>query len=84
MSMPMKPARLHQSKSICHENFVGIAVGILHPELVNSVVKSIGCGRPSGPARGTNFDFCEFGAGFSSFQDGRHRLVARFNQFERI
>jgi hypothetical protein len=46
--------------------FVGIAVGIACLHLANFVVESIRYECHSSPARGTSFDFCEFGAGFSS------------------
>jgi hypothetical protein len=50
--------------------FVGIAVGIACLHLANFVVESIRYGHHASPARGTNFDFCEFGAGVSSAHMG--------------
>jgi hypothetical protein len=50
--------------------FVGIVVGIVRRGLANFIVKSKCYEYSWSPARGTNFDFCEFGAGFSSFQEG--------------
>jgi hypothetical protein len=50
--------------------FVGLDVGIVHSCTANFIVESRCYECSLSPARGTNFDFCEFGAGFSSFQEG--------------